>query len=190
MKKLPFLLVYSRLVIAVIIGILVFFKVDYVEVLLAILISLGVITDVFDGIIARKYGVATEKLRVWDSNVDQIFWLISVGAVFYLRIPFLIINYKWILLIIVLEFMAYVVSLLKFQKTIATHSILAKLWSLTLVAFLFDLLLTGNSRWLFCVCVVLGVISRIEIIAIILGLKKWTTDVASILKVNEINKRD
>lgn len=76
----------------------------------------------------------------------------------------------------------------KFKRTIATHSYLAKFWTLTLLAFLIDLTLHSNSNLPFKICAAFGIISRIEIILIILGLKKWTTDVPSILSVGRINR--
>ncbi len=43
---------------------------------------IGLLTDIFDGIIARKVGVSSEKLRRLDSQVDLVFWL-SLGFAAY-----------------------------------------------------------------------------------------------------------
>jgi len=40
----------------------------------------------------------------------------------------------------------------------------------------------------FIICFVLGILSRIEIILIILKLKKWKTDVPSVLSVTKLNQ--
>lgn len=74
------------------------------------------------------------------------------------------------------------------KRTIATHSYLAKFWTLTLLAFLIDLTLQSDSDLPFKICSTFGIVSRIEIILIILGLKKWTTDVSSIFSVEKVNK--
>jgi len=87
-----------------------------------------------------------------------------------------------------LEVMAYIISYGKFKRSIATHSILAKFWTLTLLGFLIDLVLNSTSYLPFIICIALGIISRIEIILIILKLKKWTTDVPSIFVVSKINR--
>ena len=79
-------------------------------------------------------------------------------------------------------------SYFKFKKSIATHSILAKFWTLTLLGFLIDLVLNETSYILFMICIILGIISRVEIILIILKLKNWTTDVPSIFSVSNINQ--
>ncbi len=188
MKNIPFLLIYSRILIGIVIGFLAFYKIENYSIWIVILMSLGLITDIFDGIIARKLNVSTEKLRIWDSNVDQFFWLIVIGSIFYLNIDFIKENILWIAIIVSLEILCYLVSYFKFKKSIATHSILAKFWTLALLGFLIDLVINETSYIPFMICIVLGIFSRIEIILIILKLKNWTTDVPSIFAVSNINQ--
>ena len=188
MKNIPFLLIYSRILIGIIIGIIAYYNVEHVSIWIVTLMIIGLLTDVFDGIIARKLNVASEKLRVWDSNVDQFFWIITIAAIFYINIDFVITNIYWIASIVILETLCYIVSYAKFKKTIATHSILAKIWTLTMLAFLIDLCLNGVSTYSFVICIGLGIVSRIEILLIIIRLKNWTTDVPSIMVVDKINK--
>ncbi|WP_459212157.1 CDP-alcohol phosphatidyltransferase family protein [Aquimarina rhabdastrellae] len=184
----PFLLVYNRIIFGILIGILAIYKIENYPIWIVILMSLGLITDIFDGIIARRMNISTEKLRVWDSNVDQFFWIVIIVSVFYLRIDFVLAHMLWIGSVIGLELMSYVISYIKFKKTIATHSILAKFWTISLLWFLIDLTLNATSQIPFFVCIILGIILRIEINLIIIKLKKWTTDVPSIFAVSKINK--
>ena len=188
MKNIPFALIISRLIIGLICIGLVFTPYEHTNVIIVILLVIGLLTDIFDGIIARRLNIATEKLRIWDSNVDIIFWLCVIFSLFYLNFDFIEHNYLFILIILGLEVLAYIISFFKFKKTIATHSLLAKLWTLTLLAFLIDLGLTSHSHFWFYLCVAIGIISRLEIIAIILKLKNWTTDVPSIFSVSNLNK--
>ena len=174
--------------IGIIIGILALYKIENYSIWIVILMILGLITDIFDGIIARKLNVSTEKLRIWDSNVDQFFWLIVIGSIFYLNIEFIKEHINWIAIIVSFEILCYIISYFKFKKSIATHSILAKLWTITLLGFLIDLVLNGTSYLPFNICVVLGIVSRFEIILIILKLNKWTTDIPSVLSVSKINR--
>ncbi len=187
MKNIPFLLIYSRIVIGFVILILAFVDMQYKPETIVALMIIGLLTDVFDGIIARKLDVASEKLRVWDSNVDQFFWLSVLFTVFYSNQDFLFANWIWILLIALLEASCYFISYLKFKKPIATHSYMAKLWTISLLAFLIDLSLNANSTYVFWVCIFLGILSRAEIILIILRLKHWTTDVLSLWSVKDVN---
>ena len=67
--------------------------------------------------------------------------------------------------------------LLKFRKEIATHSWAAKAWVLVSFASLVQIIMTRESRLLFEASFFIGVLSRVEILAIILLLRKWTNDV-------------
>ncbi len=78
------------------------------------------------------------------------------------------------------EILTYLASFVKFKKEIATHSIGAKIWTLFLFATLVEIILKCNSILLFNVCFWFGLLTRLEIIGIILILKKWTNDVPSI----------
>lgn len=187
MKNIPIILIYSRIVIALIIGIITFLKIENFATFIVILMIVGLLTDVFDGIIARNLNISTKKLRVLDSNVDQFFWIITIASIFYLNFSFVKEHIIAISSILILELLAYIISLIKFKKTIATHSLLAKFWTITLLLFLIDLTLHGISSFLFLTCIIVGIISRLEIILIIIGLKKWTTDVTSIFAVKKIN---
>ena len=86
-------------------------------------------------------------------------------------------------LILALEFLAYLISFVKFNKPIATQTYLAKLWSVFLFCFLAMLAVIHTSTLLFWVVIILGCISRLEIIFILRLLKYWKTDVSSILDV-------
>lgn len=124
---------------------------------------------------------------MWDSNVDLFFWLIVIASIFYLNVDFVLKNAVWIGAVVFLELLAYGISYVKFKKSIATHSILAKFWTLSLLWFLIDLALHSTSHVPFIVCITLGMISRIEINLILFNLKKWTADVPSLLAVSKIN---
>lgn len=188
MTRVPFILIYSRAIIAFVIGALAFLSPLHARILIVILMSLGLLTDIFDGIIARRLNVSTQKFRVLDSNVDQFFWIVTICAIFYLNQAFLKANYGWILVVVFLEFLTYALSFFKFKKSIATHSILAKMWTLSLLGFLIDLCLNSWSFIPFVISIALGILSRFEIVLIILKLKHWTTDVPSILVVGKINR--
>jgi CDP-diacylglycerol--glycerol-3-phosphate 3-phosphatidyltransferase len=187
MKRIPFLLIYSRIIIALAIGIIAYCEIENKKIFIVVLMLIGILTDIFDGIIARKLNVSSEKLRTWDSNVDQFFWLIIVAAIFYLNFTFLKENFIVILVVILLDISAYIISYVKFRRTVATHAILSKFWAITLLIFLIDLSINSSSNLPFKICMLLGIISRIEIILIIIGLKEWTTDIPSIFSVKKIN---
>ena len=180
MKKLPIILIYSRLVFAVVILIAALLYVHYFTPLAVTLLVAGLLSDVFDGIIARKYNVSTQKLRRLDSTVDQVFFIsFAIAAYFHCPLFFTEHAFKLILLFAV-EIATYVISFIKFRKEIATHSIGAKLWTLLLVATLIQIIVQCTDVALFEWCFWVGIVTRLEIVAIIVTLKSWTNDVPSL----------
>ena len=134
-------------------------------------------------------GISSERLRVWDSNVDHFFWIAIIGTVFYLNFAFISHLLYLIFTLVALEIVAYIASYIKFKKAIATHSILAKIWTISLLVWITELILF-QSNHTFPICFGLGLISRVEIILIIVVLKKWATDIPSIIVVGKMNRRE
>ena len=126
MKKLPIILIYSRVLLGIIIALIAFSNPENSGYTIVSLLLLGILTDVFDGVIARKLKVDTERIRTLDSNVDMFFWGISLISIFVINMEFVIQNLVLILIVVSLELIAYLVSYTKFKKTIVTHTCLAK----------------------------------------------------------------
>ncbi|MFC1225216.1 CDP-alcohol phosphatidyltransferase family protein [Pedobacter sp. BG31] len=180
MKHIPIFLIYSRLLIGFGIILLSVFHVRHYSFLAVTLLSVGLLTDVFDGIIARKLNISSEKLRRLDSGIDQVFF-ISVAIATYIQCPdFFKTNLIKLIILGTFEAFTYILCYIKFKKEIATHSIGAKIWTLTIFATLVEIMVQCESVVLFEICFWLGLATRSEILAIILALKKWTNDVPSI----------
>lgn len=179
-SKIPSILIFSRLIIGFIIISLSLLKIENYQIITVILLSIGLLTDIFDGIIARHLNVSTQKLRRLDSTVDQIFF-ISVGVAVYIMCPkFFEANAFKIIILVGGEALIYLVSFLKFRKEVATHSIGAKIWTLLLFGTLVQVILQCQSVVLFTLCFWVGLLTRAEIIAILFILKTWTNDVPSV----------
>jgi CDP-diacylglycerol--glycerol-3-phosphate 3-phosphatidyltransferase len=180
MRQIPILLIYSRLVVSAVLVLLAVFAPGTPAWVYITLLTYGLLSDVFDGIIARRMGVSNEKMRRMDSATDQVFWLSILVATYMLHPDF----YKqhWIELAIILglEAFTYVVSYIRFRKEVATHAILSKVWVLTIFATLIEVIASGNSHTLFYVCFYTGIVTRIEILLILLVLRRWTNDVPSL----------
>ena len=180
MKKIPLILIYSRLALGLLMLLLSFLKVSNYTTIAIALLTTGLLTDIFDGIIARKLNVSTQKLRRLDSSIDQAFF-ISVAISTYIQCPeFFNSNALKLILLLASEGLIYLVCFIKFKKEIATHSIGAKIWTLILFATLVQIIIQCQSTVLFELCFWVGILTRFEIIAIILTLKHWTNDVPSI----------
>ncbi|MFM6924983.1 MAG: CDP-alcohol phosphatidyltransferase, partial [Ferruginibacter sp.] len=124
--------------------------------------------------------VSTQNLRRLDSSIDQVFF-VSVAVATYIQCPgFFKANAVKLSILLAFEGLTYLVSFIKFKKEIATHTMGAKIWTLLLFATLVQIILQCQSVILFNICFWVGLVTRLEIIGIILILKKWTNDVPSI----------
>lgn len=180
MKQIPLILIYSRLLIGFLILVLSYTHIAHYNAIAIVLFAIGLLTDIFDGIIARQLNISTQKLRRLDSTIDQAFF-IMIGIATFIQAPqFFYDNWLKLLLLLSIEALTYLVCFLKFRKEIATHSISSKIWVLILFATIIQIMAVNHATSLFQVCFYVGVVTRLEIIAIILLLKNWSNDVPSV----------
>lgn len=107
---------------------------DAFRLLLVVLLFLGILSDIFDGIIARKVGFATVRLRRMDSQSDVVFWACTCYCTWLLD-PDLIRDHELLLWIVFsMEVLMYMFSYLKFRNENTTPAILSKVWGIILLA--------------------------------------------------------
>jgi len=124
MRKIPLLLICFRLLIGIFLVVFSLSSASLFIPVAIILITVGLLSDVFDGIIARRLNVSTTVLRRLDSIVDQIFW-ISIAIACYIRYPdFFRINQTKIIILVATELLTYVVCFIKFKEEVATNAII------------------------------------------------------------------
>ncbi|HEY0512794.1 MAG TPA: CDP-alcohol phosphatidyltransferase family protein [Thermoanaerobaculia bacterium] len=147
--------------------------------LVAILV-VAFLSDVFDGIIARRLGVATERLRLADSVVDIWFYLFVAGACL-LAYPDVWRQHRvGILLVASLEASRWVFDLIKFGKVASYHMWSAKLWGITLFLGFCEVFVRGGPGVLFTTAIAIGVVNEIEGFLASLILPRWRHDVPSV----------
>ena len=88
MKHVPLMLIYSRVLFGAAIILLGIFQPLHFRTYLITLITAGLLSDIFDGIIARRLGVSTQHLRRLDSTIDQFFWLCILAAAYIIQPEF------------------------------------------------------------------------------------------------------
>jgi len=181
MKFVPFALTTLRLVLGPIALLCAIVKVTQF-VFLPILI-VGTLSDIFDGILARRLGVATPVLRRYDSITDVIFYLFILGATWISRHELVMQNWIPIMLILALEIAVVLTCFLKFGTYPATHSWLAKFYGLSLLAGLIALLVFNAGSWVIISLAAIALPANAEIIVIHLLMKTPPVDVKSIFKI-------
>ncbi len=179
MKKVPLLLILTRLLLGPIMISITYNAVNHVRTILVILISLGLLSDILDGIIARKHGVSSEKLRRMDSQTDLVFWL-CVGWCSWMLNPEIIIGNKYVIgIIFFMEALTYVFSIAKFGKETCTHAFLSKLWGITLLIAFVSMIGFGYGGISLGLCILFGILGHLDVYLIIYFLPKWVHDVPS-----------
>jgi CDP-diacylglycerol--glycerol-3-phosphate 3-phosphatidyltransferase len=145
-------------------------------VLLAALLS-----DLFDGMAARRLGVDTPLVRRFDSATDVVFYLGVLAAVAILRRDVLV-EYRWFFAAVLgLEVVCNLVSLAKNRTLPATHTYLAKGWAVLLAPSFAVVLGWGRPFPLLDLTLAYGIVVDLEVIAIILVTPGPSVDVPTVI---------
>jgi CDP-alcohol phosphatidyltransferase-like enzyme len=138
------------------------------------------LSDVFDGVSARRIGVVTARLREADGRTDV--WLYGwIAASAWITHPNLLLAYRVPLLVVIgTQILAWVVDWAKYRRFSNYHAYTAKAWGVALflaTIALFGFNTAGVFLWLAIAC---GMICTLEEIAMTLVLPDWTYDVTSV----------
>jgi len=157
--------------------------------LAALLSVIAVLSDILDGVIARRLGVATLRLRLADSVAD--IWLygwLGLGIVLGLAdlaaplaVPFAVVT--------VLQAASWGFCLLRFRRWSSYHSLLSKLTGLLLGVGVLGLLLSGThlamaaALWVFA-------LAAAEEIAMTAVLRRYHHDVRHLPAALRLRRQD
>ncbi len=147
--------------------------------------SAAFLSDVLDGMIARRLGVSTSRLRYADTWADITLylavllsaWLTHKAALMALGWPFA--------LLLVSTATSWGVDLLRYGRLSSYHPWSAKAWGVTLAIAIVALFGWNDTGWAMWLMIGVGVVSNLECIAMTLLLPRWTHDVPSIFHALE-----
>jgi CDP-diacylglycerol--glycerol-3-phosphate 3-phosphatidyltransferase len=139
----------------------------------------GTLSDIYDGILARRFGVATPALRRYDSVTDLIYYLFILAVAWRRCQPVITHNWPLIALILLSEAVCILVCYIRFGKYPATHSWLAKFYGLCLLATLIALLVFNAGSWAVIALTVVALVTNLEIITLHFLMKTPPVDVRS-----------
>jgi CDP-diacylglycerol--glycerol-3-phosphate 3-phosphatidyltransferase len=146
-------------------------------------------SDVFDGIVARRLGVATPGLRRLDSLADSLFYLAALSAAWHLHADAIRAQFAPLAVLAALEIARYAVDLRKFGKEASYHMWSSKLWGVALFAGFFALLVFGEDRVAVPAAIWIGIVADVEGLAISATLREWRTDVPTIWHARRLRGR-
>jgi CDP-diacylglycerol---glycerol-3-phosphate 3-phosphatidyltransferase len=146
----------------------------------------GMISDIYDGVLARRWGTSTPLLRRCDSNVDTIFYGFA-GTVAVLHQAAWLSPWRYgIALMFLLMVAQNVINGVKFRQQPAYHMWSGKLWSIVLVIALISLFVNTPSAWAVTGLIVLGIYNSIEGIIASLILPKPMVDIPTVFHAMRI----
>lgn len=142
---------------------------------------LGFVSDVFDGILARRLGVATPALRRFDSVADTVFYGGATVAVWHLHRAALVERAAPLAGLAALEVARYAFDWIKFRREAAYHMWSSKAWGIALFAGFVSLLAyEADTAWVDA-AIIVGIVADLEGLAISAVLPHACTDVASVV---------
>lgn len=135
------------------------------------------LSDYFDGVIARRLGVATARLRRLDSIADTVFYVCAAIAIIVIAPHLLRPFWPAFAVLLLLEIARYVYDLRKFGKEASYHMWSSKLWGLFLFLGVFAALVFRAGGWPIALAIGWGIIADIEGLAISRVIRRWQPDI-------------
>jgi CDP-diacylglycerol---glycerol-3-phosphate 3-phosphatidyltransferase len=185
-QNIPMLLTRTRLVLGPIILLCVFLRAAHA--LIGSLLILGLLTDIFDGVIARKLKVVTAELRVADGITDNCYHWCIIFAILLFHWKPVVACWPGLLLITVMSAVTALIDHIKYRKGLSLHNYADKFWAFTFFVFAFATLTFNQTfPWLY-ICILAGVYSNIEGYVIRWLLPLWAHDILGIPAAIKLRK--
>jgi phosphatidylglycerophosphate synthase len=139
------------------------------------------LSDVLDGMIARRVGVSTSRLRYADTWADITLYLAVLLSAWLTRKATLMALGWPFALLLASTAASWGVDLLRYGRLSSYHPWSAKAWGITLAVAIVALFGWNYTGWAMWLVIGVGVLSNLECIAMTLALPRWTHDVPSVI---------
>jgi CDP-diacylglycerol---glycerol-3-phosphate 3-phosphatidyltransferase len=152
-------------------------------------LTLAVLTDIFDGVLARRLGVSSTRLRRYDSAADVAFYLAVLWATCIVH-PEIVADFRLGLgALLVLEITCQTVSVIRSGRPPATHAYSAKAWGLCLFAAFVAILGFGTATGWLDVAIAIGCVADLDVIAIMLLAPRGAVDVPTVVHALRLRRK-
>ena len=144
---------------------------------LAAMVIAALVSDIFDGVLARRWQCDTPAVRLFDSMADTVFYL-CVGIALWLAHPAILRgNLTPLLALVAAEALRFTFDLIKYGKPASYHSYLAKSWGLLTVVSIFAF---NGGRTLLPLALWTGVACNLQDLLLSIILPTWQRDIKTI----------
>jgi phosphatidylglycerophosphate synthase len=147
------------------------------ESLFSVFITVSLITDILDGLIARVFHLETKIGAKLDSWADTGTYILAFLAVYFFKWNEFSEHYYPLLLFLLVMIASYVLVFAKFKGLIGLHTYLFKITGYLQGGFIVILFTSGFYTWFYYVAVSFGILACIEEIIIILMISQPRTNV-------------
>jgi len=146
---------------------------------MAAMIVSALLSDIFDGMLARCWKCDTAAVRLFDSMADTVFYL-GVALALWMGHRDVLREHAWLLgTLLSLEVARFAFDFAKFGKPASYHSYLAKTWGLVMAVAVTTTFATGGG-WLIAIALALGIACNAEGLAMSIVLSEWRRDVKTL----------
>lgn len=153
----------------------------YSRPLLAGILCAGFVSDIFDGVVARRMGTATAALRRADTLVDTVFYAAAAVAL-SIAVPRAFEGAGLGLAVLVAVHVSRATfELAKFGRMSAYHMWSSKLLGVLILVSLTTVFMTGRPSLLVPVTLWIGVANELEGFLVSIRLPRWSVDVPTVV---------
>ena len=156
---------------------------------MAAIVVAALLSDIFDGVLARRWKCDTAAVRLFDSMADTIFYS-GVGiAVWVGRRAVLREDAGLVAALVGLELVRYAVEFARFGKPASYHSYLAKTWGLVMACAMIAVFAGSHGAGWLAAAMVVGLGSNLEGLAMSCVMPEWRKDVKGLRAALEIRRK-
>ena len=178
-RDIPWCMVFGRALLGPVIA-LVAARLAFAEPWLGLMILAGFLDDVYDGILARRWGTETSALRVADSAADTVFYLGILAAIILRAWPALRARFVLLAVLLALEILRWIFDWLKYRRMASYHTYASKFWGILMAAAALATLSFRGPYWVLTLALAWGILCDLEGLAMSLLLPIWTRDVRTL----------
>jgi len=153
---------------------------EHPQLWLGSIIAVASISDLFDGILARRWGTATSRLRIADSVADLLFYVCVLAAIVARHWPVVRDRIVWVAALLLFEALRMLFDFVKYRRMASYHSYASKLWGFLLAMTAIALLGFDRAFWLVTLALAWGILCNVEGLTMSVLLPEWTHDIKSL----------
>lgn len=147
---------------------------------LAGMVIAALLSDIYDGVLARRWHCDTEAVRLFDSMADTAFYLCTAAAIWIDQPQLWRDCPRLLIVLLTLEAVRFAFDFVKFGKPASYHSYLAKTWGLVMALAVIGVFALHRSNVLVPAALVLGVLCDLEGLSMSLILPVWRKDIKTL----------